>query len=46
MNVWDIVIIATIAAVLILGFLISRRRRKKGCSGNCSNCEGCPFCNR
>ncbi|MBR6347954.1 MAG: FeoB-associated Cys-rich membrane protein [Spirochaetales bacterium] len=46
MNIWDIMIIAAIAAVLVLGFVISRRRRKKGCGSCCQGCEGCPMKDR
>ncbi|MGN0594494.1 MAG: FeoB-associated Cys-rich membrane protein [Hominimerdicola sp.] len=46
MNLFEIILIVLIFGYC--GFLIYRRiknRDKKGCGGNCSCCNGCPFDN-
>ena len=39
MNIWDILIIAAVAGLLILAFRLARGRKKKGGCG--CGCEGC-----
>ena len=40
MNIWDILIIALVAAALVLAVL-NRKRKKGGCCGDCADCGGC-----
>ncbi len=42
MNIWDILILAAIAAALILAAVRMKKRRGSGCSGSCAGCKGCP----
>ncbi len=44
MNIFDIIILATIALLL---YLALRKVKKSGgcaCSGNCGSCNGCSAC--
>lgn len=43
MSLSDWIILLVVALWAIVGVVIARRRRKKGrgCCGDCSNCDGC-----
>ncbi len=44
MNVWDFVIIAIIALIVVLAIISIRRNQKKGktsCGGDCASCNLC-----
>ena len=43
MNIWDILILACIAGIVVLTVL-KRRRRPSGCCGSCTGCEVCAAC--
>ncbi len=45
MNLWDILILLTVAAALILAAVRIRKCKKNG-KGCCGSCEGCSLCSR
>ena len=48
MNLWDILILITVAAAVLLGFLRVRKRKQsgRGCCGTCTGFENCSLCPR
>ncbi|MBQ8133835.1 MAG: FeoB-associated Cys-rich membrane protein [Clostridia bacterium] len=45
MNVWDIVIIILVVAVVVFAIIKIAHDKKKGktCCGNCAECSGCVY---
>ena len=39
MNLWDILILAGIVLIAVLGMLGARKRKKNGCGGCCEGCS-------
>ncbi len=41
MNIWDVIILAAVAAAVVFAVIRMRKRKGSGCHTSCSGCEGC-----
>ncbi len=44
MNIWDILILLLVAAVVLWGARRIRKGKSGCCSGSCADCSGCSGC--